>query len=77
MERRCIDELLRRIDGRKVRDEACVGSRRGERKGQWEKQARHGGTNYEVGLWRKNVCDVQLFFWREDERGLEETKFRG
>jgi hypothetical protein len=39
VERRCIDEMLRIIDGRKVRDEACVGSRRGERKGGWEKQA--------------------------------------
>jgi hypothetical protein len=32
VERRCIDELLRRIDSRKVRDEACVRSQRGERK---------------------------------------------
>jgi hypothetical protein len=49
-------------------------------KGRWEKQAGHGGTEYEVGLWRKNECVVQLlflFFWREDERGLQETKFRG
>jgi hypothetical protein len=57
--------MLRRIDGRKVRDEACVGSRRGERKGQWEKQARHGRTDYEVGLWRKNECAVQFYFFRE------------
>ncbi len=32
MERCCIDELLRRIDGRKVRDEACVGSEGENRK---------------------------------------------
>jgi hypothetical protein len=40
-----MDGLLRRIDDRKVRDEACVGSQRGERKGRWKKQARHGGTD--------------------------------
>ncbi len=33
MERHCIDELLRRIDGRKVKDEACVGSQGGEWRG--------------------------------------------
>jgi hypothetical protein len=62
VERRCIDELLRRIDGRKVRDEACVGSRRGKRKGRWEKQVKHGETDYEVGFWRKNEGTTKLFF---------------
>jgi hypothetical protein len=77
VERRCINELLRRIDERKVRDEAYVGNRRGKRKGRWEKQARHGGTDYEVRLWRKNEGTVKWFLGREDERGLERTRFKG
>jgi hypothetical protein len=44
-ERRCIDELLRKNDGRKVKEEACVGSQEKEIKGRF-----YGGEQAEKGV---------------------------